>query len=80
MVKQLLPSFVAAYKEGGQVAAYMSCACLVWFLCFSDPTDEDVFVNQDFKYDPAYKGYIWEVCHKASPLINYVLHKLAEAL
>ena len=41
MLKQLLPSFVAASKEG-QVAAYMSRACLVWFLRFPDPADEEV--------------------------------------
>ena len=79
MLKQLLPSFVAASKEG-QVAAYMSRACLVWFLRFPDPADEEVFVNQDFKDDPAYEEYIREVRRKASPLINYVLRALAEAL
>ncbi|EDQ98984.1 uncharacterized protein LACBIDRAFT_318431 [Laccaria bicolor S238N-H82] len=34
VLKQLLPSFVAASKEG-QVTAYMSRACLVWFAFLS---------------------------------------------
>ena len=59
MLKRLLPSFVAASKEG-QVTAYMSHACLVWFLHCPDPADEEVFVNQDFKDDPAYEEYILE--------------------
>jgi hypothetical protein len=59
VLKQLLPSFVSAFKEG-QVTAYMSRASLVWFFRFPDPTEEEVTVQENFKDDPAYEEYIRE--------------------
>jgi len=64
-LKQLLPSFVAASKEG-QVTAYMSRACLVWCLRFPEPAEEEAFVHENFKEDPAYEEYIREARRKVS--------------
>lgn len=68
MLKQLLPSFITASKEG-QVTAYISRASLVWFLRFPDPAEDEVYVHENFKDDPTYEEHIREARRKASLII-----------
>ena len=56
LLKLLLPSFFAAYKQG-QTQAFFERAYQVWFLRFPDPEHQIAF-NEDFGEDPEYMTFI----------------------
>ena len=56
LLKLLLPSFFAAYKQG-QTQAFFEHTYQVWFLCFPNPEHQIAF-NEDFSEDLEYMTFI----------------------